>query len=336
MSMFVPGAVLSRRLYEEVVQPILSARFPNLPHSAALLGRGSEVLGFDDEISTDHDWKPRALIFLAEDDEARRGAQVREALQGDLPLTFAGCPIDYEVHTVRGYVRQQLELDLDRDLAPRDWLTLPEHGLRMFTAGVVFPDEVGLQSARDRLAYYPHDVWLYLLITGWWRVHPEMNLVGRAGAAGDELGSALIGARLVGDLMRLPFLMERQYAPYSKWFGTAFSRLGCGPELTPVLQNVSRAQSWQDREAALMTAYEMLILMHNSLGLTAPVGTEVVHLWNRPFKVAWAAIPDLLLPLLRDPAVVPIAQRWPVGPVDQFRELYWAPKNRHLLLRLFD
>lgn len=336
MPTFVPGAELSRRLYSEVLQPILDARFPGLPHSAALLGRGSEVLGFDDEMSTDHDWKPRASVFLTEEDEASHGAAVREALRRDLPPTFAGHPTACEVRTVRAYVRDQLGLDIDHDLEPRDWLTLPEHGLRMVTAGVVFHDEVGLLAVRDRLAYYPHDVWLYLLVAGWWRVHPEMNLVGRAGAAGDELGSSLIGARLVGDLMRLAFLMERQYAPYSKWFGTAFSRLDCGPGLTPVLREVGRAEAWQDREAALMTAYERLVAMHNALGLTAPATTEVVQLWDRPFRVAWAGIPDLLVPLIQEPAVAAIAQRWPVGPVDQFRELFWAPENRLRLLRVFD
>jgi hypothetical protein len=280
--------------------------------------------------------KPRVLVFLAEQDEPRHGAKVREALQRELPPAFAGYPTGFEVYTVGGYLRQQLELDIDRDIEPRDWLTLPEHGLRMFTSGPIFHDEVGLQAARDRLAYYPHDVWLYLLISGWWRVHPEMNLVGRAGAAGDELGSSLIGSRLVTDLMRLAFLMERQYAPYSKWFGTAFSRLQCGPELTPVLWNVGRAETWRDRETALMTAYEKLAEMHNALGLTAPVTTKVVQMWDRPFKVAWADIPDLLLPLIQDPSVVSIAKRWPVGPVDQFRELIWAPKNRALLLRLFE
>jgi hypothetical protein len=336
MSTFVPGLEVSRRLYSEIVQPVLSAGFPDLPHSAALLGRGSEVLGFDDQMSTDHDWTARALVFLAEEDEASHGDAVREALQRSLPATFTGHPVRYEVHSVRGYVRQQLQLDITRDIEPRDWLTLPEQGLRMFTSGAVFRDEVGLQVARDRLAYYPRDVWLYLQIAGWWRVHPEMNLVGRAGAAGDELGSSLIGSRLVSDLMRLAFLMERQYAPYSKWFGTAFARLACGPELAPVLRDVGRADGWRAREAALMTAYEKLIVMHNALGLAAPVTTEVVQMWGRPFKVVWADIPDLLMPLIRDPAVVSIAQRWPVGPVDQFRELMWAAANRPLLLRVFD
>jgi hypothetical protein len=141
-----------------------------------------------------------------------------------------------------------------------------------------------------------------------------MNLVGRAGAAGDELGSSLIGSRLVGDLTRLAFLMERQYAPYSTWFGTAFSRLGCGSELTPILRDVGRAADWRDREAALMTAYERLAEMHDALGLTAPVKTKVVRMWDRPFTVARADIPDLLLPVIQDQAVLSIAQRWPVGP----------------------
>ena len=66
------------------------------------------------------------------------------------------------------------------------------------------------------------------------------------------------------------------------------------------------------------------------------VEAEIVRMWDRPFKVAWADIPDLLFPLIQDPAVVSIAQRWPVGPVDQFRELIWPAKNRPLLLRLFD
>ena len=48
MTAFVPGLELSRQFYDELVRPIVDARYPGLPHSAALLGRGSEVLGFDD------------------------------------------------------------------------------------------------------------------------------------------------------------------------------------------------------------------------------------------------------------------------------------------------
>lgn len=336
MTAFVPGLELSRQFYHGLVRPILDARFPGLPHSAALLGRGSEVLGFDDEMSTDHDWKPRVLLFLRENDHARYGDDVDDVLRRELPASFRDRPVDHEIHTVRGYFMEQLAVDVEDEIEARDWLTFPEHKLRMLTAGEVYHDAVGLRATRDRLGYYPRDVWLYLLVAGWWRVHPEINLVGRVGAVGDELGSALIGSRLVSDLMRLCFLMERQYAPYSKWFGTAFSRLTCGPDLTPTLWSVVRAETWQRREDALLAAYEKLAAMHNALQITDPVSTDIERMWNRPFKVAWADFPGLLRAEIQDPAVLGIAERWPIGPVDQFRDLLWPAGSRRTLLQLFD
>jgi Domain of unknown function (DUF4037) len=336
MSEFVPGIELSRQLYRTVVRPVLDARLPGLPHSAALLGRGSEVLGFDDDMSTDHDWGARILLFLRERDHAFLRGEVDAILRRELPGSFRDRPVEHEIHTVGGFFHERLAIDVEADIAAVDWLTMPEHALRMFTAGEVYHDDLGLEAARGRLAYYPRDVWLYLLIAGWWRVHPEVNLVGRAGSVGDELGSALIGSRLVSDLMRLCFLMERQYAPYSKWFGTAFSRLGCGPALTPTLWEVVRAETWQARENALLAAYQKLAAMHNALALTDPVSPDIVRMWDRPFRVAWAEVPDLLRAQIKDPAVSSIADRWPVGPVDQLRDVFWPAANRHLLLRIFD
>ncbi len=54
---FVPGRELSRAFYHEVVRELVR----DVEHSAALLGWGSDVLGFDTERSTDHGWGPRPL-----------------------------------------------------------------------------------------------------------------------------------------------------------------------------------------------------------------------------------------------------------------------------------
>lgn len=333
---FVSGIELSGRFYQEAVRPLLDSAFPGLPHSAALLGRGSEVLGFDDEMSGDHNWEPRVLLFLRDDDHAKHGGAFTSALRNRLPGTFHGRATECEVHTLRGYLAEQLDVDLDKEIGAYDWLTFPEHRLGMLTAGAVYHDEVGLRAVRDRFAYYPHDVWLYLLLAAWWRVHPEANLVGRTGFVGDELGSALIGSRLVHDLMRLCFLLEREYAPYSKWFGTAFSRLRCAAELKPILWNVLRAGTWQERENALLPAYERVAAMHNALGITDAVPTQVHQLWNRPFKVVWGDFPGALRARIQDPTVKQIADRWPAGGVDQFRDVMLGPRFRKALLRLFE
>jgi hypothetical protein len=58
-------------------------------------------------------------------------------------------------------------------------------------------------------------------------------------------------------------------------------------------------------------------------------------MWDRPFRVAWAAVPELLRAEIRDPTVIEIAEQWPVGPVDRLRDLVWPGHNREALLRLF-
>jgi hypothetical protein len=333
---FVPGLDMSRRFYQEAVRPVLDASFPGLPHSAALLGRGSEVLGFDDEMSADHNWEPRVLLFLRDDDHARHREALDETLRQVVPARFHDHPTQYEIHTLGGYFRKSLDVEIDGDIDVSRWLTFSEQGLRMITAGAVYHDDIGLQAVRDRFAYYPRDVWLYLLLAGWWRIHPEANLVGRAGSVGDELGSALIGSQLVTNLMRLCFLMERQYAPYSKWFGTAFARLSCAAELSPILWKVLRAETWPERENALMSAYDVVAAMHNALRITPPVATEVVQLWDRPFKAVWGDFPGAIGEQIRDPAVKRIVERWPAGGVDQVRDLLLPPDSRRRLLGLFE
>ena len=59
MSAFLPGLQLSELFYREAVKPILEAAFPQVVYSAALIGPGSEVLGYDTAQSMDHHWGPK-------------------------------------------------------------------------------------------------------------------------------------------------------------------------------------------------------------------------------------------------------------------------------------
>ncbi|MGI9105025.1 MAG: hypothetical protein ACR2G4_02125 [Pyrinomonadaceae bacterium] len=77
MSDFIHGIALGEAFYREAARPILDAYFPALKHSAALLGWSSEVLGYDDEQSTDHTWGPRFYLFLSEADRERYAEQAR-------------------------------------------------------------------------------------------------------------------------------------------------------------------------------------------------------------------------------------------------------------------
>jgi uncharacterized protein DUF4037 len=307
-SRFVPGLELSRSFYTEAVRPLLGEAIPSVPHSAALLGAGSEVLGFDTERSTDHDWGPRLQLFLRADDAPRHAARLSAILAGRLPRTFRGYATSFTPasdprvgrrHDTGRPVRHRVEItdpgtwfSANLGFDPRgrvtllDWLATPTQRLAEATGGAVFHDGLGeLNAARANLTWYPRDVWRYLLACQWQRIAQEEAFPGRCGEAGDELGSAVVTARLVRDLMRLCLLMACRYPPYSKWLGSAFARTSYGPQLTPVLTAAIAATGWRAREQHLGRAYEMTAAAHNKLGLTAALDPAVRPYHDRPFLV---------------------------------------------------
>ena len=154
------------------------------------------------------------------------------------------------------------------------------------TRGAVFHDGIGeITSVRAALGEYPQPVWLWLLACQWHRLDQEEPFVGRTAEVGDDLGSRVLTARLARDVMGLCFLLERVYAPYPKWFGTAFARLDAASEVAPALARALDAANYADREAGLVAAYEAVARRHNALGITEPVDPTVGFFHGRPFRV---------------------------------------------------
>jgi len=270
------------------------------------------VLGLDTSQSMDHDWGPRLQLFLAEGDHALLRDQIDHCLHHELPPAIGGLsthfgrhedgsavmasiesgPVDHgvEVHTVRGFFEQALGFDPTAAIEASDWLSVPQNQLRMLTAGAVYYDGLGeLEPLREKLRYYPRDVWLYLLAAQWARIGQEEAFMGRCGQVGDDLGSRLIAARLARDVMRLCFLMERTYAPYIKWLGTAFTQLRCAGELLPPLSRALAANTWEERQTHLSAAYETAARIHNALGITPHLNAQVSQFHQRPFLVIHAS-----------------------------------------------
>lgn len=329
MPSFIPGLKLSECFFQEVVQPLFEANFAELPYSAALIGAGSEVLGFDDEMSSDHDWGPRVLLFLRPEDKEALGGAIQDVLGRKLPSEFKGYPTTFENRRIKAVQLRTLgdlltgyaKFDVDRAIEPADWLAFPQHSLRELTSGVVFRDDIGLQSVRDRFAYYPRDIWLYLMMASWARIAEEEHLMGRAGFVNDELGSAIMGSRLIREVMRLGFFLEKQYAPYPKWFGTAFAGLSCGKDLAPVLLRAQLAATWREREAHLCAALEHLVALHNALAVTEPVSPQASQFANRPFQVIDAdRLVHALAASISDNDVKRIAQDQRFGGIDHISD----------------
>jgi hypothetical protein len=215
-----------------------------------------------------------------------------------------------------------LNFDIEQSITPADWLTFSSQRLLELTSGVVYHDSMGeLTEMRQRFNWYPHDVWLYLLAAGWQRIGQEQPLMSRAGFVGDELGSSIIASRLIHDVMSLGFLIEKRYAPYPKWFGSAFGKLESATILLPTLQKAQHAERWQERENTLNEACEYLARMHNTLQISEPLPEKASSFHNRPFKVIdGERCANIILSELTDQDVKRIAKRPLIGNIDQLSD----------------
>ncbi len=356
MPRFIKGMELSERFFHDVVENVVEDEFPGLEYSAGLLGHGSEVLGFDSARSTDHEWGPCVQLFLKPEDSGTR-ARILKALAGRLPSEFMGfytnferdapgesrvavrlrkgAPINHkvEVHTVASFFKDYMGLTVGRKVGPADWMTTSEQKLATVRRGRLFRDDIGVERMRKKLHYYPRDVWLYLLASEWAKLGQEEPFVGRCGEAGDDLGSRLVAARMVHTLMRLCFQMEREYAPYSKWFGTAFSRLEYAGGIAPALADALAAGDWKSREASLSRAYEFAAEKHNDLGITEPLRAKVSPFHDRPYLIIHGDVfASEIRKMIRDPAVKRLPTN--LGSANQFSNTVDLLDDDRLMTRL--
>jgi hypothetical protein len=334
----VRGRDLCGAFYREAVRPLLGA----LPHSAGLLGPGSEVLGFDDERSTDHHWGVRVLLYV-DDNDIGRGPEIVETLARGLPSRFRGhwtnfTPPDpndnmvqhpanpdgasinhrVEVHTLAAWVTAYLGFDATNAPTVADWLATPTQFLATVVDAAVYHDGLDqLAPMQERLRWYPDDVWRYVLAAQWRRISQEDHFVGRTAETGDHLGSRLLAGRLARDLIRLAFLIERRYAPYAKWTGTALRQLAIAADLGPALDAAVAADTFADREAALVRAYEIAMHATNALELAEAFDPTVRPFYLRGYLVTFGSrIADALLTAITDEEVRALSPH--LGAVDQY------------------
>lgn len=305
---FIKGKELCRAFFEECARPVLEKEFPTLRYSAGLLGYGSDVLGFDDEVSTDHMWGPRFYLFLDVADLVYR-PQIFDAFVHAFPYTFRGYSVNFSkpdpndggvrcaepkssgtvspliwIRTIEDYLTEELGLCDFSALSAADWLSFSEHRLLSFTKADWYVDSLNLASVLKPLHYYPDTVWHYLLASNWSLLAEEQAFCRRCGDVGDELGSRLVASRRVERLMHLGFLYCRQYAPYSKWFGTGFSKLPLPKELSVLLKRTLAVHSLDEREEALVQAEQCMAKIHNESGITPPVSTEIGWYFTRKIR----------------------------------------------------
>ena len=223
------GLELSKKFFNEYGKPMLD-EFPDLlPYIAVgLVGSGSECYGYDDEISTDHDFSPEFCIFLPDEDVVdRRSAFLLERAYLKLPKEFMGYKrsIPDAVGEIRHGVIRISDFLLnktgtpDGNLSARDYLSIPEHYLLEVTNGEIFFDNYGLiTKVRENLYHFPNDV-RTKKIAGNLLVMAQSGQYNYARCIkrGETASAQISMFEFTKSAMNVFFLLERKYTPYYKW-----------------------------------------------------------------------------------------------------------------------
>ncbi len=232
------GIELSEKFYTLYGAPMIREQFSHLEHLIAvgIAGSGSECMGFDDEVSKDHDFEPGFCLFLPDEETVDLRAQFAlERAYSRLPSEFMGYkrnPISPVGGKRHGVIRMSEFFDAktgrpDGTLSNSDWFFVPEQSLIEATNGKIFRDDLGIFSkVREALTYMPEDVRLKKLAG-------NLIIMGQAGqynysrciARGENAAAQLAAVEFVKSAMHTVFLLNRQYLPYYKWSFKALSAL---------------------------------------------------------------------------------------------------------------
>lgn len=282
------GLELARGYYEEYGAPMLHREFADVESLLAvgLVGSGSECLGFDDAVSTDHDFEPGFCLFLpGEDVVDRRTAFLLERAYAKLPAEYGGfkrarlAPVGGHRHGVirtADFFTEKVGAP-DGELTARDWLTLPEYALLEATGGEVFRDDLGTFTAiRRKLSLMPEDVrrkklagHLLIMAQAGQYNYNRCLMHGEPGAA------QLAAVEFVKAAISVVFLLNRRYQPYYKWSFRALRGLTRLSQLSDALEYLLMSENGEkEAETKYLVIEDVAALVIGELqneGLTKAV-----------------------------------------------------------------
>ncbi len=266
------GLDLAESYYFACGKPMIRELFPEYAGriAAGLAGQGSECLGFDDAISTDHDFGPSFCLWLTEEDAKEIGNDLQDAYDR-LPKDYLGAAGRIAsargggrvgVFTIQGFYRQFIGSEQPPKSLMR-WLYLPEHQLAAATSGRVFEDPLGeFSSIRESLlAYYPEDVRIK-------KIAARAAVMAQSGQynysrcmrRGETVAALLAAAEFVRAAVSMVYLLNKRYTPFYKWMFHGMKELPVlAPAVAPMLQELAELgvqnRAWEDTGSPRFNPY---------------------------------------------------------------------------------
>lgn len=223
------GLELAKEFYNAFGKQMLDSQFSGVKDRIAvgLVGEGSECLGFDDEISHDHDFEPSFCLFITREDYEKFGFKLERAY-AKLPREFMGLKRSvlsavggdrHGVMVIDDFYKKFLGVsEIPQDLAW--WFFVQPSMLLSACNGEIFADTLGeFSKVRNQLLKgYPEDVrkkkiathTIFMAQSGQYNFS---RLVQRK-----EYGAGQLAVfEFVKNAISTIYLLNNKYEPYYKW-----------------------------------------------------------------------------------------------------------------------
>lgn len=267
------GLDICKMYYETYGKPMLQKLFPEeLKYMAiGLCGFGSDCLGYDDEISRDHDFGPGFCIWLPRSLYERIYLPLQQAYDA-LPHEFMGYKRQTSLHG-QGRVGVFCIDDFFLQFIGRvpqslnDWLYTDENGLLACTNGAVFDDYCGVVTElRNKLCYFPEDVRIKKIA----RAIAKMAQSGQYNYARcmrrhDKVAASLALHEFIDQTLSVVYLLNHQYKPYYKWSFYGLKDCHVLSEVKDLLEKLvvleDQSQYYQHQESGLVMDDQKVVII---------------------------------------------------------------------------
>lgn len=244
------GAELCRRYFEAFGRPMLKRNFSEYLDKIAcgLAGEGSECLGFDDELSADHDFGPSFVIWVDNETYDKIGTELQAAYEL-LPKTYMGMKRLITPHGTgrTGVVRISdfLRKFTGCGRVPEgleEWLSTDDSLLACAMNGEVYMDYSGeFEDIRRRIRVgQPEAARLKKLAQ-------QLALAGQSGQynypravkRGDNAAAFVALSDFMQSAARAAHILCKKFAPYSKWLFRSTEQLPRLGEIAGMIRDIS-------------------------------------------------------------------------------------------------
>ncbi len=275
-----------RVFYEQYGKPMISEKFPGYEKRIAvgLVGEGSDCFGYDDEISTDHDYEVGFCMWLTSEDYVAIGDALQKAYE-ELCLLHVTLPGDMTnnrfIHERRGvfaindFYNHLLgtQVDFEEGNLP-DYLPIREERLAVAVNGIIYCDDLGLfTTIRNRIAsYYPDDIRRMRLMKAIhdYSQYAQSNYP-RMMARNDTVTASMCIAKAIESVQDITHLLNKRYAPYYKWKMKSMEHLPRMREVLPLLRKVIllpiQDGAWKDMlyDASVINENDQVVVLFEEI-----------------------------------------------------------------------